>query len=188
MPVAWPQNGHSKSANSSRVSGASTGPRMWSRPGSTGGSSTVGGAIGSPSNTAASRKIAPPAISAASAAASTPTLACSRSAGESNASSTISRETVKPIPDSAAPPSTWPGPTPRGKRPSPRRTAARLAPPTPISFPDREPGDHAPGDRRGNSFAQYTSAQINPGIGEREYRHDHVARPGVKARLQAFVR
>jgi hypothetical protein len=40
-------------------------------------------------------------------------------------------------PDSAAPPSTWPGPTPRGKRPSPRPTAARQAPP--ISFPTASP-------------------------------------------------
>ena len=31
LPVALPQNGHSKSPYSTSVSGASTGPRMWSR-------------------------------------------------------------------------------------------------------------------------------------------------------------
>ena len=47
----------------------------------------------------------------------------------------MSSETVKPMPESAAPPSTWPDPTPRGKAPSPSRTVPSDVTPIPTSLP-----------------------------------------------------
>jgi hypothetical protein len=71
---------------------------------------------------------------------STPTVAWRpRSEVVPNASPMMSSDTVKPIPDSAAPPNTLPIPTPIGRRPSPRRTAARVMSPMPRSLPSTSP-------------------------------------------------
>lgn len=71
---------------------------------------------------------------------STPTVAWRpRSEVVPNASPMMSSDTVKPIPDSAAPPNTLPIPTPTGRRPSPRRTAARVMSPMPRSLPSTSP-------------------------------------------------
>ena len=51
----------------------------------------------------------------------------------------MNSETVKPMPVSAAPPSTSAGPTPRGSWPRRARAATRLVAPTPISLPTTRP-------------------------------------------------
>jgi Na+/H+ antiporter NhaA len=67
----------------------------------------LGDALRSPCRDAAIRKFSHPKTKDSSAARITPTVACSRISAESNARLAISSETVNPIPDSAAPPSTW---------------------------------------------------------------------------------
>lgn len=62
---------------STSVSWASSGPRMWSTSGSTGGASTIGrSAVSSPQRFAATRKISQPSAVASTIAINTPTVAC----------------------------------------------------------------------------------------------------------------
>jgi hypothetical protein len=62
-----------------------------------------------------------------------PSLALSVSSGSSKARAAMKSETVKPIPARAAMPMTLRRSTPRGSRPSRKRTASRVAAEIPTS-------------------------------------------------------
>ena len=68
-----------------------------------------------------------------------PSLARSARAGSVKARPTMNRATVNPIPATAATPSTWRQPVPRGRRPQPRRTASQVKAEMPTSFPASSP-------------------------------------------------
>src|SRR5690606_21215624 len=135
--TARPQYGHSKSPYSTRVTGASSGPRTWSRTG-TGGSGPGApppapfsppspGRAHAPPRSQASRKISQPVPAASSEPAKMPILAWVPSAGSpENARSVMNRETVKPMPETAAPPRTWPHTRFPGRTPRPSRSGIQV--------------------------------------------------------------
>jgi len=76
-----------------------------------------------------------PRAAATTAAARIPTIASSRRSVSGKARSATNSETVKPSPESAAPPHTLLSGTPGGSEPIPSFTASAAAPPTPTSLP-----------------------------------------------------
>ena len=112
---------------------------------------------GRPPRTPASR----PAV-ASTRASSTPTVASSRSRSSSKARPAISSETVKPMPERAAPPSTWPRATPAGSRPRPRRTPSAVAPAMPSGLPSDQRQADAPGEAGGQRVTQDTPRRSTP--------------------------
>ncbi|KWV73887.1 hypothetical protein PFLmoz3_06155 [Pseudomonas fluorescens] len=96
-----------------------------------------------------------------------------------NASPMISSDTVKPIPDSAAPPNTLPTPTPSGSRPRPRRTATSVMSPMPTSLPSTSPAmtPHVTGEPKASAsspprtstpaFAKANTGTISSAVGSR---------------------
>ncbi len=68
-----------------------------------------------------------------------PIFACPCSAAELNANPVMERETVKPIPADALPPTTWLILTPDGRRPPRAPRAALVTPAIPNSFPRTSP-------------------------------------------------
>src|SRR5918996_2421567 len=119
---------------------------MWSRSGSTGTARSVSGSAGvSPAFRRAdfgvrsiARQIAHASSAAATAAARMPTLASSRSS-PSKASSAMKRESVNPIPASAAAANANGSSTVGGKRPSRGCAATRVVSPTPRNLPTTSP-------------------------------------------------
>ena len=115
---AWPQNGHSKSPYSTIVTGASSGPRVWSRSGSTSRYRSVSGSAPPASAGIRSRrgsravalKRSHVSSVAISAAAMMPIFASAR-VSPSKASDATRSETVNPIPAIAPPPTTAAQPT-----------------------------------------------------------------------------
>ncbi len=119
MPVARPQNGHSKSPYSTSVSGASRGAAdvvarrdRRARRGTAAASACARRAA----RRRPGRCIQPGQRRQRPRRAASPTVAWSRAGRASKARSAISSDTVNPMPDSAAPPSTWPGPDALRKR------------------------------------------------------------------------
>ena len=68
----------------------------------------------------------------------------------------------------------------------PRRTASAMRPATPDELADDQARDDAEGDRRGAASPRRVAESRDAGVGEREERHDQVARPGVEEVLEAF--
>ncbi len=133
-PVARLQNAHSKSAYSTRVSGAFGLPTMWSRSGSTARSrvapTATGGLIRS-----VTVNISQPSTKATSEATSTPTRARSWLTGSVMAMSTMNSEMVNPIPDSAAPPATRRSVRPGASAPRPVARTIAVAAVMPTNLP-----------------------------------------------------
>ncbi len=192
---ACPQYGHSKSPYSTSVTGASSGPRMWSRSGSTSSArSRIGSAVPlelacphgrrqpshQPHEQPARRRGETTIV------ASVPSLASSK-ALPVNARLAIKSETVKPTPaagaadgddrladERARPAQTRPGGEPRAE-PDPDRFAHHVG--------DQDPER----DRRRDRVAEQVAGHVHARVDEREQRHDHIARPRVQVVLQPFV-
>src|SRR6478736_5611203 len=158
---AWPQYGHSKSPYSSTVTGASSGPRMWSRSGSTGSArSTIKSGVPSSIRIRRRRGIRfvtrtsnQVSVAASSAALRTPTFASSSSTPW-KARSAMRMETVKPIP----------------------------------AIVPAAPTDAQPTGGRRRPWLRRVASQVDAGVGEREERDNRVARPGMPEALQPLVR
>ena len=167
---------------------------MWSRSGSTSSrevEDVLGGAerAAAPAPTSGSRRITRTthhaSAEARTAAASTPSLASS-SSSPSKARVAISSATVNPMPATAPPPASVgqltgraPPAAPAQGQPRAREDAQRLA---------HHVGDHdAQRHRRRERVVQQPAVEMDAGVGEREQRHDHVARPRVQAVLEPFV-
>ena len=139
---ARPQYGHSRSPYSTSVTGASSGPRTWSRSGSM---SSERSRMSSPvamtcrARTRGGRRLTtantPEAMSGATiAVASTPSLASSRSR-PANARLQMRSATVKPMPATAPPPAST-GQLTNGRGPwTTRREATHEAPRIPSGLP-----------------------------------------------------
>ena len=163
------------------------GPRMWSRSGSTGTArSTIGSAVPSSARARSGRgeqrgdpEHQPGEQRGARARRDrTPSLA-SASCAPWKARVAISSETVKPIAGDGAgaehrgPADRRPEPAAAqpGRRSQDGRDADRLA--------DHVADQDAERDRRGERLGQEAAVDRDAGVGQREQRHDHVARPRV---------
>ena len=195
---AWPQNGHSRSPYSTSVTGASAGPRMWSRSGSTG----TARSISSSGRTRAARGSAARVGSRAVARkrsqverrgdeprAEDAELRLGERRRRGTRGSAIRSETVNPIPAMKPPPATAAQPT--GGRSA---AAAQLRhEPRGAGDPDRLPERRSRGGSRASPARcrparRKRSVDRDPGVREREQRHDHVARPGMEELLEPLVR
>ena len=106
------------------------------------------------------------------------------SAGSSNARAVMNSDTVKPIPPSAAAPSSC----------RPVTSSGRSAQPEPYGAPRRDrdadrlahhEADHdTDGQRRGGGGAEAVGGELDAGIGQREHRDDEQARPAMQLVLQ----
>ena len=104
-----------------------------------------GGSTGSPlgahwpPRSPASRKISQPTTPASTDPARIPILASATSTGSSRASSVTNSATVNPIPDRAAPPTSWPQRSVSGTAPRRVFSASHVPAITPIGLPTTSP-------------------------------------------------
>ena len=177
------------------VTGASTGPRMWSRSGSTGSVRSVSAgtapymrAVAQPRRQQPpppgrpARTRGPPAPSRPAPRSSPP-----RAGRRSKASAAISSETVKVAPVLAAPPATAPQPTDGCSRPRVMARTSQAVTSMPSGLPTTKPSTMPQVIRECSASSKASAAQRDPGVGQREDRHDHVAGPGVEQVLQPLV-
>ena len=106
--------------------------------------------------------------------------------GESKARPVMNNDTVKPIPATAPTPTTWPHRASGGSRASPSRTASQLNETTPTSLPTTKPTVTPRSTADGST--NRVRRQDDAGVGQREDRHDDIARPRVQRVDQPIAR
>jgi hypothetical protein len=99
----------------------------------------------------------------------------------------MNRESVKPMPDSAAPPASLQRAEPGGEvaEPQPHRQAG--AEQDADQLADHQPGDHAEGHRRGRPRPQAVAGERYAGVGQGEDGDDDEARPRLPQLLQPLA-
>ena len=115
-----------------------------------------------------------------------PSFASFCSATSSKASPVTKIDTVKPIPASAPMPTIARQLASLGSAPTRSRTASHVAAVHSDQLADDESGDDAIGDRRRRGVRDRVDRDGDPGVGQREQRHDHEARPRVEPVLEPF--
>src|SRR3954451_1067692 len=191
---ARPQYGHSKSPYSTTVTGASSGPRMWSDSGSTVNSRSRSGFA--PTSRAAIRRRCErsPMVrntshvraAAPTGAARMPALASS-SGAPSKASVATNRETVKPTPALAPAPATAPQPAVGRSRPCDSRVTSSARADDAERLAGHIADENAERDRRARGPLQEGAVDREARLRQREQRDDYVARPRVIDELQTLV-
>ena len=136
----------------------------------------------------ARRNTANPSAPARTEAAKMPSFASATRSASANARSVMNRDTVNPIPATAAVPRTCDQATPSGSRPTPARTARALAAEDPDDLADDQSEDDPERHPARDGVGQPVRRQRHPGVREREQRHDDVARPWVERLLDARER
>ena len=96
----------------------------------------------------------------------------------------MNSDTVKPIPPSAAAPSSCRRVTSSGRSAQPSRTAPHEATEMPDRLPHHEADDHTDRQGRRRGGAEAVGGEHDTCVGQREHRDDEQARPAVQLVLQ----